>query len=352
MGKVKEMDGIESVAAIKPGESRTDGGVVVGLDVGHSAVKISWSNGAKVEKIIFPSAVTPAIDISDQDTAARAAAETILAEGKKYFFGNTAMVQGGSAIASGLVANWINTTEYKVLLCAAADRLQRSGANFNKAMIVCGLPSSLVQAQSDVLRGLMGVIFPTAEIKIQPQPMGAYAYYRLTEKGLPSKNIGEGEAWAVIDIGRFSADFLLVTGGNVVERVSHSSAGTRLVAEKLKQILKTRHEIDDLSPLEAEEVITSGHVLMFGKKKQVGAEIAEAIEQASSELLDTAGRLLGQESRRLAGVLVAGGGAQLFYQSIRKVFPHAIECVDARFAVAEGFRRIGAGIAFARRFKG
>lgn len=337
-----------SVETKNPPSARPARPCAVGLDIGHSAVKICWQQTSQVEKSIFPSAVSPAVVLSDYETARRAAGETVSISGTNYFYGETAVVQAGQSAPTGLVANWVKTNEYKVLCAAVADRLERAGVSLKNAVVVCGLPSSQVQSQSDGLRELMLAIFPHAEIKIFPQPMGAYAYHRFNERGLPSKNIGEGEAWGVIDVGRYSTDYLLVIAGNVVERVSNSSSGTRVVADFLREVLRRTRQIDDVTPQECEEIIATGSLMSFGKRISVSREIDEAVGLASGELIDAASRLLGQDARRMSGLVVAGGGATLFHSRIKAMFPHAILCPEPRYAVAEGFRRIGAGILYAR----
>jgi len=79
----------------------------VGFDIGHSSVKIScFVNGAKHD-IIFPSVATPAFTISDENEERRASDETVVVNGKSYFFGKTALIQGGLSCSTGLSENWI-----------------------------------------------------------------------------------------------------------------------------------------------------------------------------------------------------------------------------------------------------
>lgn len=69
---------------------------VIGLDIGHSAVKISATDSeGKAKKIMFPSSVSPAIALDHDGESVRAAAETVIVGGRSYFFGETANMQGG-----------------------------------------------------------------------------------------------------------------------------------------------------------------------------------------------------------------------------------------------------------------
>ena len=66
------------------------------------------------------------------------------------------------------------------------------------------------------------------------------------------------------------------------------------------------------------------------------------------EVVDTATRLMEPYARRLDGVIVAGGGADMVYGVLRDRWPHAIKAEDPRFSVAEGMRRFGAALSLVR----
>lgn len=74
----------------------------IGLDVGHSAVKLAYSRGALPETALIPTAVVPAFTIYDDGAAKRAARETVLVGGRSYFVGETAIAQGGMRTTPGL----------------------------------------------------------------------------------------------------------------------------------------------------------------------------------------------------------------------------------------------------------
>ena len=67
-----------------------------GVDIGHSAVKIAASmldTPTLRHTATIPTVVVRAIDLTNEDTARKAAAETITIDGASYFFGETAILQ-------------------------------------------------------------------------------------------------------------------------------------------------------------------------------------------------------------------------------------------------------------------
>ena len=67
---------------------------VIALDIGHSAYKVIASANGRRERLLFPSVVTAAVEIAEDSAAADALRETVGVGGRKFFFGETAAVQG------------------------------------------------------------------------------------------------------------------------------------------------------------------------------------------------------------------------------------------------------------------
>ena len=102
----------------------------IGLDVGHSAVKISV-DGAK---LIFPTAIIPAFVLHDEVAAMRAKRDTVKVESQTFFVGETAIAQGrcaaagvmavarrGDQMAKGLI--FAIMVEFYAILCLLASFL-------------------------------------------------------------------------------------------------------------------------------------------------------------------------------------------------------------------------------------
>ncbi|MDD2878567.1 MAG: ParM/StbA family protein [Acidiphilium sp.] len=321
--------------------------VAIGFDIGHSAVKLAWlgEHGTPLS-LLFRSCVRPAFAISNEETAQRARAETVVCNGQMYFFGETAAIQSEPGGANGLIADWVESVEYRVLVSAATAQLESAGVRVGDALVVCGLPTSQFGRHGTKLAALMREVTGAREVQVKPQPMGAYQYVRLTDRGGASGQIRPGENWGVIDIGRYSTDFMAMMGTSWVERAADSCGGFRLVAGHLKTLLVERGlDVDDD---DCDTAAFEGTVRQFGRTVDVSAEAREAVRRATTEITDVALRVLGPFSKKLDGVLVAGGAAGVFIEGIRAIFPHARDVQHGRIAIAEGFRRLGAGILRAR----
>jgi plasmid segregation protein ParM len=329
-------------------KASTDPAFAVGVDIGHSAVKLAWQDASGVAKsMLFRSCVRPAFPISNEETALKARDETVVCDGQMYFFGDTAAVQSEPGTGGGLIQDWVESVEYRVLLSAATAYLAGVGVRMGDALVIGGLPTSQISKHGARLTRLMQDVTGAAEVQVKPQPMGAYQFVRLTGKGGSSGMIRAGENWGVIDIGRYSTDFMAMMGPTWVERAADSCGGFRLATGHLKNLLVEKGlDVDDD---DCEQAVASGAIKQFGRVIEVQKDVQEAIRRATGEITDAAIRVIGPFSKKLDGVLVAGGAAGVFLEGIRGVFPHASEVPNGRLAIAEGFRRLGTGLLRARR---
>ena len=325
---------------------------IVGMDIGHSAVKVAVANAAAAPVYgIFPSVVCPAFDISDDAERSRASLEAVDVDGRSYFIGETAALQGRRLASTGLNEHWISSPEYAALLLGAwraATRL--AGAPLADPMLVMGLPTHLFARQCEALRQIAARHLPvkTINLKIMPQSIAPYQLAMLTPAGtpLPGKQMAQ-ESWGVVEVGYFTSDFCLVQNGRWVEKASGACPGVRLAAEYLARQIGRRDLT--VSLLEAEGALASGEIRHFGKPLDVRAERELAVRMVIDEVVDTATRLMGSYARSLDGVIVAGGGGELVFAELQKRWPHCRLAEKPRFAVAEGMRRFGAAFAGVRR---
>ena len=325
----------------------------VGLDVGHSAVKIALLTKAGVAtRVLFPSVVCPAMHISDDAERNRAARETVAFGARHYFFGETAQVQSGARIGpTGLNEKWIFSPEHAVLLLGAWRRAQEAfGGPIEDPMLVLGLPTHLFASQRDALKSLVEAHLPVKAIntKVMPQSMGPYQTFMLSADGTPVAGRTMGaESWGVVEVGHYTTDFGLIARGRWVEQASGTCAGVHVAAERLTRALRQRDL--PIGLLEAQAVLASGQVRHLGRRLEVRKECEEALQGVVDEAIDTATRLFEPWVSGLDGVIVAGGGAELIFEVLARKWPHARLAEHPRFAIAEGMRRFGAAYASVRR---
>lgn len=321
----------------------------IGFDIGHSAVKLAYTVGNETRTMIFPSVVIPAFKITDEAESRRALADTVVVDGQQYFVGDTAVVQGGRNASSCLDENWIGKPEYRALMQAAINKLEADGAIDSAAMIMMGLPTHLHGRQKDELRTLGESLFgPGKEIKVAPQPIGAYQFNMLGENGRPgaSRSFTE-ESWGVIEIGHFSTDFLLMQKSRWVEHASGACNGMKDAAASLQNILA-----DELSITrglrECEQAIREGKIKRMGEIIPIQPQVDKALKGLAQQIIETANKKLEEFVDDVDGIVLAGGGAPVIAEVLCEKWPHVRMVANPRFAVAEGFRRFGLGILNAR----
>lgn len=312
----------------------------IGYDIGHSTVKISLVSGGLKHNIIFPSVATPAFSISDENEERRAAEETVMVNGRPYFFGKTALVQGGLSGATGLSENWIGTPEYEALMRGGLKKIRAAGIDPDDCVIVMGLPTSLHARQKNALKNLASEC-TKGRIMVMPQSLAPYHGIMLDENGNPStKHSMEFEAWAVVEVGYFTTDIMLMqSGGTWVEKAAGSSRGVALAADALMRAMGEQNVTVDL--IEAELALQTKIIKDFGRNLDVTKEADLAISSIVADVLDTSKKLIEPHVRKLDGVIIAGGGAPLVFDEIRSKWPNAVMAENHRFSVAEGMRRFG-----------
>lgn len=331
---------------------------VVGLDIGHSTVKCvacgEFGPSIKRVSFIFPSIAIPAVAIADDTEAERANLESVFIGGDSWFFGRTAKLQSVGNYATGLTNSWIESKEHGALFLGAIKKLKLMGMrDAEKSLFVLGLPTRQHKAGKNRLKQSLGRLAPGSEILVSPQPMGALQCDVLNENGTERDGRSlKSESVAVIDVGYFTTDFLLLQEGVWTEHGCDSTDGVKIAAEQLSKLLLSKEmpngrKIDaDLN--ECQEVLISGKILDHGKVCDVSTEVERAKTVLVSKVVDEADRLFSPVARKLTKILVAGGGAPLVFPALSKKWPHVEMVNDHRMAIADGYCRLGSGILLSR----
>lgn len=321
---------------------------IVGLDIGHSAVKVVASFSGERVEFMFPSVVVKAFPISDEAESHRAARDVVRVDGKEWFTGETAVIQGGGNAITGLSDDWIESVQHDALFLSALKRLEARGFKVTSdTMVVMGLPAQLYGQQKDRLKAACSK-YVQAEFRVVPQPMGPYQAMMLDKDGMPVKGRSmEGESWGVVEVGHYSADFMLTKSGRWIEKASGSCAGMRVAVDAIHRLLLADNINADL--LECQEILRTKQLSSFGRMVDADKYVRQAARVLVDEVEDHANRLIAEHARRLNGIIVAGGGADFIIETLQERWPHAIVSKDPRMAVAEGFCRLGLGISHARK---
>lgn len=331
---------------------------VVGLDVGHSAVKMTFdvTKGEPPRRHIIPTVVAPGFDIVNSTEASRAEAETVTVDGKHYFVGATALIQAGAETHAGLSEDWITKPQHRALVAAARKCVERaSGQPDVRRTWVVGLPCGIYDRDREVLRETVQQIVPKNDrVVVMQQPDAVYLQKFFGRDGLPiTASNPSSESWAVVDVGHFTTDFVAYVSGRYWDQASGRVGGLFNVVKRVQDDLKDQGV--DLTAIKVEEGIRTGEVVYFGERVPVGRVARPHLEAFASEIAQEAERLIGSRVREFNGVLVAGGGAAAVLPALKQLWPHAQLAEDGaggvsldgevlsgpRFLISEGYYRYG-----------
>lgn len=307
----------------------------LGMDVGHSSVKLSWRDKAgKVKKLMIPSVAIPAMRITDKVAAEAARDDTVDVAGNPYFIGDTALHEVGSLRVSGLHNRWLDMSEFRALVQGSIDKVTRDAGNIER--IVTGLPANTFREQQLKMRNIVSACLDT-NVMVLPEPNGIYMQQILTEEGglIQGRVTNAG----IVAIGRYTTDFMALLDGKWVEGVSGSCSGmSRAGNLLLRQMKGDGLEVDYL---DADDALWKKQIRYYAKDVDVTKDAEAALSILGSEIFDSASTQFGDVSRKLEKIYVGGGGGALLIDKLTEYWPQAELVDEARFAVAEGFRRFG-----------
>lgn len=313
---------------------------VIGLDIGHSTVKVA----AGSEHIIFPTAATRAVALHVEEASASAKNDLVRVGGQEYFVGRTALIHTNGNLLDGLRDDWIETDEHQALMVSGFNRASKV-LGTSDVLLVMGLPSRLHGAQKNrvVELAVMHLGLPKDQVVVIPQPLGAYMAAVLDKDGQVAENQAariHDSRWGVIDIGYYTADFGLVDSGVWSAAGARSLGGANVIATELRDRIYASKGVG-LSLREADEALRTKSTKHMGEVVDLEALVEECAEHYSRGIIEFAGRVFGERLPTLDGILIAGGAADLVHPHVSKVWKHAITAPAARFTVAEGMRRYG-----------
>lgn len=315
--------------------------LVIGLDIGHSAVKIAVGSTTD----IFPAFAIPAATSSVASVDSVSAQDTVQVDGAPYFVGQSALVHSPDLALDDLREGWIETPEHTALLLAGYRRgLALAGsADASEPIVALGLPSRLYQSQVARLTELaqLHLGLPKARIVAIPQALAAFMAFVLDNDGVPRTDMAiEGTAWGVIDVGYFTTDFGLLRDGVWSVPGAKSAHGASAMASEIQARINSTHGVG-LSLLECDAIVRNRVARLWGKQVDCSREAGEAIEGYTHMLAKQAAQVFGSALPTLNGVLLVGGGATAVADSLRKHIPHIqiSKEIPLRFSVVEGLRR-------------
>lgn len=246
---------------------------VVGIDIGHSAVKISVGE----QKFLFPSVVMKAVKVHDELEAHRCEQESVTISGRKFFYGESALSQSVGETTLGLNDTWVETEHHEALVCAAIKELSKRGIILDEtSIVVAGLPIKAFGSSKDALATQFKK-HTKADVRVVPQPFGPFFATMLDANGynVPGREV-TSDSYAVVDIGYFTTDIIVMRKGRFIQQCSGSAEGAHIAAKHLRSIL---FEEKGMNPtLNAAEEALRRNVIVYKGRVDVTLEVQRAQE--------------------------------------------------------------------------
>lgn len=331
----------------------------IAIDIGRSALKLSaaYGDGKRVE-MCYPSAFSRGFSLTDQNAAVRAEIDTVTIKGETYFVGETAISQGRDDLSSGLTDDWVFSIQHAALFLSAMKRLKMAAVpGLDQALIIVGLPARLYDSQARAYAQALSAHAKSAEIKVIPQSMGPY--YQMLFGPYGEEQPGyEDTSWAMIEVGQFTTDFAMIDRGAATQRAFGSCDGMRIAAENLQRIIQREYS-ETISLVEATHMLISREMKSFGQTVDVTDLVKQSVEPLAEVIVNKAQQIFGADARRLNGICLAGGGAELLRDAVtskwsktasgQAIPPGYVKVPgNARFAVSEGFLRFAIALVQSR----
>lgn len=316
----------------------------VGLDIGYSAVKAVSGE----RRVSFPSLVgTP--DLSRFAFSENGQERDIVLE----LGGGPVLVGAGAVEQSRFVSRredraWIESDEYRALFLAALGEL--SPATAVGLVVVTGLPVAFYDDRDRLALVLNGEhkaarpdrrsqSFHVADCRVVPQPFGALLAAALDDRGRIVEHDLAGRV-GVIDVGGKTTNILSVSRMRELSRETTSlSLGGWDAVRALRDFLSAHYPGLEVRDHQLAEAIVARRINYYGQPVDLGPAVEAALAPMAEQIIAGATQLW-NGGATLDAILIAGGGALLFGERIKRHFRHAIVAPDPVFANAVGYWKL------------
>jgi hypothetical protein len=325
--------------------------ILVGADIGYGFTKIV-STG--IEPVVFPSVWGYSRELKFQagETASKYPGDQITDDDGDWFIGNLAQSQIPAGQQMKLRGR---TADEKELGNVARLRLLKAGlgkmfpnqrnGDVLHFQIATGLPVDHMHGAQDMKASFIGqhiiqtdnthFIANIMDVRVMPQPYGTIYRNMLTVKG----EINPCHTYTrtgVIDIGTFTVDLALDDDGEYIDDLSGSvESGVFVIQEAVRKAYE--RDFNQKPTLrEIETIIQCRCVRAFGEPVDYSIEV----ENGRAILRDATLSLLAEKWSAAASldvIYVAGGGASLIINDIKRAYRQARLVDDAQISNARGY---------------
>ena len=315
--------------------------IVVGVDIGYGHTKVA----AEDKHDSFPSVVGPTKDREfEPGGKAEDPGETVSFQGTTYDIGNKAD-RGDTTFPRETRDRTANET-YGALMVSAISRVVKPGDSSANLVVVTGLPFAYMSDAATVKRqvGLAAeaLSITLSDVTVIPQPFGTFFDFGLDMRGeaLIKHKIG---MIGVIDIGRHTTDYILVT--DLLHTLGRASGsipiGVSRIIDGVRRDVMHSFGRGYIATAEVEECIRRTKTI------RIGNHLVDVSSIINTNLKNTAIQIAGaiqsswDAERQTDVVLLTGGGSILMKDYLVDSFDNAQLMAGAQHANARGFYKYG-----------
>ena len=269
--------------------------------------------------------------------------------GKRFCVGEpTRALVGPDERADTLSAGWYQSDAYMAMMYKVLSEVV--GHHSDRAALCTGLPVAFYGSDKDKLADrLTGthkfsvggkkyeMRMRRTNIHVMPQAIGLYFV------ALDSfDDIGAGPT-GFIDVGTYTTGFVVIEGNSVREWASGGATiGMHSVIEDLDRAIKERYGMK-VDRAETSRYLTQRRMRVRGNTIDLNATIEQIVQRSGDRLVKQIQKLWG-DGKDL-NVIVGGGGAETYFQSLSTVFPHARRLTqnDPHMSVVRGYAKYLSG---------
>ena len=326
--------------------------VAIAIDIGHSRVKYGWAVSSEPTKHYydsFPTMVMEGIKFNSEDTYRKAQVNRVELNGKEYYVGDTAATQSHNSTYTGYGKDWVKTTQHDLLLLSAWKRVQTALAKkfpnqeVEEYMIHLGLPTSYFLEQKGYLLThsyeLINPLLKNGErlnflVKSQSETLLSLVF--LQEDGAPNPDRNPiKDRVGFVEVGHNTTDYDIFFNGEIIQNSSSSSKGAYIVYEEFGKHVPFAGKIDLIS-----EAIEENKLFYKGAEQDYTELVKECAKPLQDSISEKMKVVFADHRDALKVILLAGGGANLIYDRLKKEYPDNLTMYKKpRMAVVESFLR-------------
>ena len=325
--------------------------VIVGLDVGYSNLKVAAGEAGSIPQVVVrPSGAAPADRLGERITTRSSPPDGIYVEvrGERWV----------AAVEPTRLEGWQRPLHEDYAASPAYEALAKAGlvlADYRRVdQLVTGLPVSQAREprRREALRRLLVGRHATAlgdvevdHVRVVPQPIGAFVDLVWSAPDAEMLDRIETGTVLILDAGYYSIDWAVIVAGELRRGASGTSLeAMSVLIDRVAALLAEPHG-GRPEPQRVEAALRAGrdHVLLLGQRLPLAPVLERAAPDACGLALEALRQALRREVSNVDLVLLTGGGARIYGEPARALFPGAVVHVahDPVTANARGFFRHG-----------